>query len=128
MMVDLKTISNPRTHYGDGKHATRAFRVQRITGVVAIAATAFFTWLMFRLAGADRAELVSVVAHPVVAIALIVTLIAVTAHMRIGMQEVIDDYAEKPQTHRLAGLANIVFAALIALIGIVSIVKLVFWG
>lgn len=127
MMTDYKKIATPTTHYGDGKHATRAFMTQRLTGMANIAFLGFFIWLIVRLAGADRAEMVSVIANPVVAVILAALLIVVPVHMRIGMQEVIDDYIAEG-THRLASMANTAFAVLIALIGIASIAKLVFWG
>jgi succinate dehydrogenase / fumarate reductase membrane anchor subunit len=127
-MVALKTIADPKSHYGNGKHATRAFKVQRLTGAISIFFTGFFIWLLVRLMGASHAEMVSVIAHPVVAVLLVLLIVVVCAHMRIGMQEVIDDYVETPASHKLAGAANIGFAALVTLIGVVSIAKLVFWG
>lgn len=128
MMVDHKAIANPKTHYGDGKHATRSFKIQRLTGALNIFFTGFFIWLVVRLMGASHAEMASVIANPVVAVLLVLLIVVVCAHMRIGMQEVIDDYVETPASHKLAGAANIGFAVLVTLIGVASIAKLVFWG
>lgn len=127
-MIDKSTISNPRTHYGNGKHATRAFLVQRISGAVLIAMTAFLAWFVLSLAGADRASMAALVANPVVAILLVVLVVATAAHMRIGMQEVIEDYFASESRHKLATLANFAFTGLVALVAIGSVIKIVFWG
>ena len=48
--------------------------------------------------------------------------------MRIGMHEVIQDYVDAPGQNRLANVANTCFAVLVALVTIVAIVKIMFWG
>ena len=88
----------------------------------------FLIWLVVRLAGAERAEMVSVIANPFVAIILALLLVSVCIHMRIGMREVIEDYIESEQTHRLALLLNTGFSVAVAAIGLLSIAKIVFWG
>lgn len=128
MMIDIKTIETPSTHYGNGKHATRGFIMQRLTGALSILFVGFFIWLVVRLAGADRAEMVAVVAHPLVALLLALLLVVVAIHMRIGMLEVIDDYITEPGLYRTCNAANTAFAVLIVLIGVGAIAKLVFWG
>jgi succinate dehydrogenase / fumarate reductase membrane anchor subunit len=72
--------------------------------------------------------MVRVVGHPVVAIVLAVLIVNVVIHMRIGMREVIEDYVVDERTHRFVLFVNDVFAAAVALIGLLSIAKIVFWG
>jgi succinate dehydrogenase hydrophobic anchor subunit len=48
--------------------------------------------------------------------------------MRIGMHEVIEDYVDDEKTNRLANLANTIFAALVAVVTIVAVAKITFWG
>lgn len=126
--MDLRTIANPKSRYGSGKAATRHFIVQRLTGALNVLFMLFFIWLVVRLAGAGRAEMVSVIANPVVAIVTALLLVSITVHMRIGMLEVIEDYVHDEKLNRLSLTLNTAFAVLIAVIGIVSIAKLVFWG
>ena len=79
------------------------------------------------LASADRAEMVGVVHNPIVAIVLCLLIINVCIHMRIGMNEVIEDYLEG-DIHHLAKRANAVFAVLVAVVTVLSVAKIAFWG
>jgi succinate dehydrogenase / fumarate reductase membrane anchor subunit len=127
-MIDKRVIADPATRYGSAKSSTRQFITQRLTGMANVLFLIFFVWLVVRLAGADRAQMVGVIGNPFVAIVLALLLVNVCAHMRIGMREVIEDYADEERTHRLLLFVNDLFAAGIALIGLVSIAKIVFWG
>lgn len=126
-MIDKAAISNPKTHYGNGKHATGEFKLQRLTGLFNIAFTLFFVWFVVSLAGADRAEMVGMVRNPLVAIGLVLLIINVSVHMRIGMHEVILDYLDGG-TKKLANTANTAFAIAVPAITILAIAKIVFWG
>lgn len=125
-MIDKATIANPKTKYGHGT-GTREFIGQRVTGALNIVFTIFFVWFVVRLAGADRAEMVEVVRNPFVGIALILLILNVCAHMRIGMHEVIEDYLYEGQ-NKLANAANTVFAIAVAVVTILAVAKIMFWG
>jgi succinate dehydrogenase / fumarate reductase, membrane anchor subunit len=127
-MIDRASISNPKTHYGSGKAATRGFFLQRVTGALNIAFTLFFAWFVVRLAGADRADMVGLVRNPGIAIILCLLIINVCIHMRIGMREVIEDYIDQGPRNHLAMAANTAFAILVAVLTILSVAKIVFWG
>ncbi|MBL8598410.1 MAG: succinate dehydrogenase, hydrophobic membrane anchor protein [Devosia sp.] len=126
-MIDKATLSNPKTHYGSGKHATREFRTQRLTGMLNVLLTIFFVWFVVRLAGAERAEMVDIVRNPLVALGLVLLIVNVSVHMRIGMHEVIEDYLYEGQ-NRLANMANNAFAIFIPAVTILAVAKIVFWG
>lgn len=127
-MIDKRLIADPASRYGSAKAATRHFITQRLTGALNVLFLMFFVWLVMRLAGAERVEVVAVIANPFVAIVLSLLLVNVSAHMRIGMREVIEDYADEERTHRLLLFVNDVFTIGVALVGLVSIAKIVFWG
>jgi len=127
-MIDSKVIANPTTHYGSPRAATRHFITQRLTGALNVLFLIFMAWLVVRLAGTERAEMASVIANPFVAIVLALLVVSVTVHMRIGMREVIEDYIEGEQRHRLALTLNTAFSVAVAAIGLVSIAKIAFWG
>ena len=126
--MDKSVISNPKSRYGNGRLATRHFIVQRLTGAFAILFTAYFIWLLVRIAGADRAETLALLAHPLVALITALLVVNVCVHMRIGMQEIIEDYVAEPRLHRLSMLLNNLFCGAIALIGLIALAKIVFWG
>ena len=127
-MIDKATIANPKTRYGSAHEATRHFMTQRITGALNIVFTLFFVWFVVRLAGAERAEMVGVVRNPFVAVILALLIVNVCVHMRIGMNEVIEDYIDEHKSNRLALAANTAFAIAVAVLSLVAIAKIVFWG
>jgi len=126
--MDRSVISDPKSHYGSGKLATRHFITQRLTGALNILFTIFFIWLVVSLAGAERAEMLAVVGNPLVAILSALLVVNVCVHMRIGMQEVIEDYVVEPRLHSLTMLLNNLFCLAIALIGVIAIAKIAIWG
>ena len=122
---DDKQVSQPKT---DTATVAGEFVVQGITG----APNVLFTVLRLvrvRLAGADRAEMVMVLRdHPAVAIGLVLLIINVCIHMRIGMHEIIQDYLDEEKHNRLANWANNAFAILVAVLTILAVAKISFWG
>ncbi len=126
--LTLKTIADPKSRYGSAKLATRSLITQRITGALNAVFTLFFVWLVVRLAGAGRAEMLPIIANPIVAIVTGLMVISVAMHMRIGMQEVIEDYVHDEKLNALSLMLNTVFAVLIAGVALASLLKLVFWG
>ena len=127
-MIDKAAIADPKTRYGTKGHGTRLFKLQRLTGAINLAALLFFIWFVLRLAGAERAEMLSLVANPFVAVPLAILIVSVTIHMRVGMLEVIEDYVDEHSKNRLASTLNTAFSALVALLALGSIAKIVFWG
>lgn len=127
-MIDKATIANPKTRYGDARHATREFKTQRLTGMFNVLFAVFFVWFVVRLAGAERAEMVEVVRNPLVALGVVLLIVNVSLHMRIGMHEVIMDYLDEGRQNRLAVIANNVFAVVVPAVTILAVAKIVFWG
>ena len=127
-MIDKATIANPKTKYGDAKHATSEFKAQRLTGMFNVLFAIFFVWFVVRLAGAERAEMVEVVRNPLVALGVVLLIVNVSIHMRIGMHEVIMDYLDEGKQNRLAVVANNVFAVVVPAVTILAVAKIVFWG
>ena len=127
-MIDKAHIADPKTHYGSPHGATRHFMTQRITGALNVLFLIFFVWFVVRLAGADRAHMVEVIRNPFVAIVLCLLVINVCIHMRIGMNEVIEDYLDDEKINHLAQRANAVFAILVAVVTVISAAKILFWG
>jgi succinate dehydrogenase / fumarate reductase membrane anchor subunit len=127
-MIDKRTIANPHTHYSGGRYSTRYFIIQRLTGMANVLFLLFFAWFVVRLAGTDRAEMVDVVRNPFVALVLALLIVNIAMHMRIGMREIMEDYLDEARTNRLGMMLNTLFAIGIALVGLVSIGKIVFVG
>lgn len=126
-MVDKRIIADPTAHYGSPKGATRGFVTQRVTGALNVLFLGFLVWLVVRLAGSAREEMVGVVANPFVAIVLALLIVNVGVHMRIGMREIIEDYLTD-RTKRLALTVNDIFVLGVGLLSLASLIKIVFWG
>ena len=90
-MIDRAALSNPRTHYGSGKAATRGFVLQRLTGALNVAFTLFFVWFVVNLAGADRAHFIETVRNPGIAVILCLLI-----HAWIGVRNIFMDYIKDP--------------------------------
>jgi succinate dehydrogenase / fumarate reductase membrane anchor subunit len=128
MDVPHKIIADPKTHYGDGRSETRWFIVQRITGALNLLFLLFLVWFVLTVARADHAQFVATVRNPFVAIVLALLVINVPMHMRIGMREIIVDYVHEPRLHRFCLMINVYFAVMIGLLGLLAIIKIIFWG
>ncbi len=126
-VITKDTIANPRTHYGDTKAATRHFITQRVTGLIAIPFLGLLLFLVVKLAGQDRPDLVAVIGNFWVGLPLAVLIAIVAVHMRNGMRDTLEDYVHGA-LYRLAMLLNTFFCLAIALAGIAAVLKLVFWG
>lgn len=111
-----------------GNKGTGTFIRQRVTGVINIVLVGFLIWLVVRLAGADRAQMVATFSHPLVWIPTIVLIAAALLHMRIGMHEVILDYVHEPRLLAFSTLLNTVFTVMIGIIAAISVLVLAFGG
>jgi succinate dehydrogenase / fumarate reductase membrane anchor subunit len=127
-MIDKATIATPTTHYGNPKKATRGFITQGLTGALNILFLAFLVWFVVSIAGTGREHLVETIRNPFVAIVLILLLVNVAVHMRNGMADVIEDYVSEGPRNTLALRANTAFAVIVALVSIVAVLKILFWG
>lgn len=126
--IPQKVIADPKTHYGSGRAASRSVITQRLTGALNVLFTIFFAWFIIRVAGHDRATMVERLHNPVVALLLAAMIINVAVHMRLGMQDVIEDYVHDERLNRLSLRLNTLFCALIVILSLAALAKIVFWG
>ena len=120
-------VANPKSVYGDKKASTRHFLTQRLSGASNIAFLLLLLFIVVRLAGQDRSDMVAVIGNGWIGIPFAILLVVVTIHMRNGMRDVFEDYFAG-RVYSLAMLLNTLFCLMIGLVGVVSILKLVFWG
>ena len=120
-------VANPKTKHGNAKASTRHFITQRVTGAINIVFIGFLAYLVIRLGGQDRPDMVATIGNGWIGIPLAVLLVIVAIHMRNGMRDTLEDYFHGATYRLLMGL-NTVFCILIAVAGVAAILKLVFWG
>ncbi|MAS40183.1 MAG: succinate dehydrogenase, hydrophobic membrane anchor protein [Porticoccaceae bacterium] len=124
MITPLKRVRGlGSAHEGPGH-----FLKQRITAAANLILAPFAIGLIAALAGADLATVKATLAHPAVAIALVVLIVSMTVHMRLGMQIVIEDYVHGEGMKVLLLLANTFFTLIVATVAIFAVLKLSFGG
>jgi len=126
-VITKDTIANPRTHYGDARASTRHFITQRVTGALNILFLALLLFVVVRLAGQDRADVVALLANWWIGVPLALLIANVVVHMRNGMRDTLEDYTHG-SIYRLLMLLNTLFCLVIALVGAGAVLKIVFWG
>jgi succinate dehydrogenase / fumarate reductase membrane anchor subunit len=111
---------------GSAKEGVQHWWMQRLTALALVPLAVWFVIVVLELAatGADRAELVAWVRHPVPATVWILLLIAVFYHAALGMQVVIEDYVDNRAVRYALLILIRLGAVLLCVLGIVAIVKL----
>lgn len=126
--MDMRTPLNRVRYLGAAHAGTSLFNRQRLTALANIPLTLFVVWLAATSFQVSRAELIGLFGNPIVAGLCILFLISVSIHMRIGVQEVIEDYIHTEMTKKALLIANTFFALLVLALGVVSVLKLSFGG
>jgi succinate dehydrogenase membrane anchor subunit len=113
---------------GSAKDGTEHFWRQRITALALVPLVIFFIVFLIAHAGAPYEEVVGALSNPFIAVLLGAMVIAGLIHMRIGMQEIIDDYIHGEKTKFLAVIANTFFTFMIGALCLFAVLKLGFGG
>jgi len=127
-VITTNVVANPKSHYGNARSATRHFIVQRLTGACNILFLGLLLFVVVRLAGQDRADVVALLGQWYVGLPFALLVAIACVHMRIGMREVVEDYVHDPRLHRLALSLNTFVVLAVGAVAVGSLVKLVFWG
>lgn len=127
-VITRDMIANPETKYGNGKSATRHFLVQRVTGAINVLFITFLVFIVISISGEDRGDVVALLGNPLIGVPFAILFAIVCVHMRIGMREIIEDYVHETRTNRLTLSLNTFYALAVGLVGVASILKIVFWG
>jgi len=124
MITPLKRVRGlGSAHEGPGHFVT-----QRLTAAANLILIPFAVGLIAALAGADLATVKATLSHPAVAIALVVLIVSMAVHMRIGMQVIIEDYVHAEGSKMLLLAANSFFSGVVAAVAIYAVLKLSFGG
>jgi succinate dehydrogenase / fumarate reductase membrane anchor subunit len=113
-------------HLGSAHSGTRDFWRQRLTGAANVPLVLGFIAVIFAVAGQPYDTVVNIIGSPLVSGLLILLLVSVTIHMRIGMQVIVEDYIHGEALKVVLLVASTFFAVVVATIGILSILKLAF--
>ncbi len=124
--MNMRTPLSIVTGLGSSREGTMHFWHQRLTALANVPLTLFLVWFIIRVAGLDQAGMMEVMSNPLIAGLLILAMISMTWHMRLGLQIIIEDYVHTEGRKIALLAANNLFATGIAGLCIVSILKLSF--
>ncbi len=113
---------------GSARDGTMQFWRQRLTSLAILPLSLFAVVVVVALAGKDQATVAAALGNPWISVPLLALLALTAWHMKIGMQEVIDDYIHAPALKLLATLGNIGFSVAVAGVAIFTLLRLSFGG
>jgi succinate dehydrogenase / fumarate reductase membrane anchor subunit len=124
--VSMRTPLARAKGLGAAGHGAEHWFVHRMTAVSNIPLIVAFVIIVASLAFRPWADAVRVVSHPLVALLLILCVVSVTNHMRMGMQIIIEDYVHDKGLKIAAVIANNFYAVVIAAACLWAILKISF--
>ena len=113
---------------GTARDGAQHFWWQRLTALANIPLVIALVVVVIKLVGADYEAAQSFVAQPLVAIALLLLMLSVTYHMRLGMAVIIEDYVHGELARVLALASNTLVSIAIAVACVFAILKISFGG
>ena len=111
---------------GAARSGTEHFWRQRLTAVANVPLTIAFVLIVVTLLGRNHAAAAQILGSPLVAIIMLLSILSITTHMRIGMQVVIEDYVHDELPRLILIMANTFFTLAVALASAYGILKLSF--
>ncbi|WP_019904707.1 succinate dehydrogenase, hydrophobic membrane anchor protein [Methylobacterium sp. 77] len=130
-MADIRqtpnaTMRTPRARVkglGASGHGAGHFWHQRLTAAANVPLMLGFIVIVAMMANRPYPEAVALMSHPLVALVLILAVISVTLHMRIGMQVVIEDYVHDKGLKFASLFANNAYAVVVAVACLYAILR-----
>jgi succinate dehydrogenase membrane anchor subunit len=111
---------------GSAKSGTEHFWRQRLTAVANVPLTVGFVFIVVGLLGRNHAAVVQILGSPLVAVIMLLFIVSITTHMRIGMQVIIEDYVHDEGHKFFLLMANTFFAFAVGLASAFAILMLSF--
>ena len=125
-MSNLRTPLSQVKGLGSAKEGTGHFWIQRLT---AIALVPLVLWLGFSIASLPGMDYVSIrerISSPFTSILLILFVITGFYHAKLGLQTVIEDYIGNHSTRTVMIIVVSFLAAILAVTGVFSILRIAF--
>ena len=112
--------------FGAAKSGSEHFWRQRLTAVANVPLTIAFVLIVVSLLGRNHAAAAQILGSPLVAIVMLLFIVSITVHMRIGMQVIIEDYVHDERAKYALLILNAFFAVAVGFSSIYAILKLSF--
>lgn len=121
--VSMRTPLARAKGLGAAGHGAEHWWLHRVTAVSNVPLVIAFVIIVASLAWRPYAEAVAIIQNPVVAVLLVLALISVLTHMRMGMQIIIEDYVHDRGLKIVALIANTFFAAGVAALCLFAVLR-----
>jgi succinate dehydrogenase / fumarate reductase, membrane anchor subunit len=123
--MTMRTPLKKVRHLGSAAEGADHFWKQRLTAVANLLLIPFLVGLLVTLVGADHGTVRQTLSHPIVGILLLLVLSVVT-HMRLGMQVIIEDYVVSEGGKVALLILNTFFAIGVGLTSVFAVLKMSF--
>jgi succinate dehydrogenase / fumarate reductase, membrane anchor subunit len=126
-MTELKHSRTPLARVrglGAAKSGTTAFWHQRVTAIANVPLTIAVVVIIIMLLGRNQPAVAQILGSPAVTIIMMLFIVSTTAHMRIGMQVIIEDYVHGDLFKLTLIVVNSFFAVVMGLISAYGLLKL----
>ena len=111
---------------GASRTGTDHFWWQRVTAVANVPLTIAGIVIVISLLGRNHAATAQILGSPLIAILLLLFILSVCGHMRIGMQVIIEDYVHDEKSKIALIMLNVFYVFAVGLASIYAILKLSF--
>ncbi|WP_029617458.1 succinate dehydrogenase, hydrophobic membrane anchor protein [Pseudorhizobium marinum] len=126
--MDMRTPLAKVRGLGSAKSGTEHFWKVRTTSIALTPLLLFYVGFLVMYVGRPYAEVVGALSNPFIATINALTVIASVIHMRLGMEEVIQDYVHSETMKMVAIMLNGFFSILIGGLCLFAVLKIAFAG
>jgi succinate dehydrogenase / fumarate reductase membrane anchor subunit len=127
-MAEMRTPMRKIRGLGATGEGTGHFWRIRVTSVALIILTLYFLGLVISLNGADYQTVQAALAQPFAAIMMALFVVIGLIHMRLGMQEIIEDYIHEEGQKLALLILSIFFCVAVGAASIFALIKLTLGG
>jgi succinate dehydrogenase / fumarate reductase membrane anchor subunit len=126
--MDMRTPLGKVRGLGSAKSGTEHFWRVRTTSIALVPLLLFYIVFLIMYSGRPYPEVVAALANPFVATINGLTVVASIIHMRLGMEEVIQDYIHNEVTKMALLILNAFFSLLVGGLCLFAVLKIAFAG
>jgi succinate dehydrogenase / fumarate reductase membrane anchor subunit len=124
--MNMRTPLGRARGHGSAKSGTGHFIHQRLTAIANIPLTIVAVLIVISLIGRNQAAVAQILGSTAVAIVMLLFIISVTYHMKVGMQVIIEDYIHDEAAKYALLILNTFFTIAVGFSAIYAILKLSF--